>query len=111
MGTDPRMKNSISFGSFHLHPAERLLERTGEPVHLGGRALDILIVLVEQAGEVVSHKDLYARAWPNIEVNESALRVQVATLRKALADGQGGMRYVANIAGRGYCFVAPVSAA
>jgi DNA-binding winged helix-turn-helix (wHTH) protein len=34
MGTDPRMKNSISFGSFHLRPAERLLERTGEAVHL-----------------------------------------------------------------------------
>jgi DNA-binding response OmpR family regulator len=49
-------KGAISFGPFRLLPTERLLEKEGIPVHVGGRALDILIFLVERAGEVVSKK-------------------------------------------------------
>jgi predicted ATPase len=76
---------------------------------LGSRALDILIVLVEHAGEVVSKKNLMSRVWPDVMVDESGLRVHVAGLRKALGEGQAGARYVTNIPGRGYCFVAPIS--
>jgi predicted ATPase len=63
---------------------------------------------VEHAGKVVSNKELTSRVWPNIDVGESNLRVHVATLRKTLEEGQPGVKYVTNIPGRGYCFVAPI---
>ena len=98
-----------SFGPFRLFPAERLLERNGVPVEVGGRALDILLTLVRHAGEVVGKTDLLALVWPDTVVVESSLRVHVANLRKALGDGEDGARYVTNVAGRGYCFVAPIT--
>jgi predicted ATPase/DNA-binding winged helix-turn-helix (wHTH) protein len=103
-----RSKIAVSFGPFRLFPSERRLEKAGAPVQLGSRALDILIALVENAAEVVSKKNLIARVWPDVTVDESSLRVHVAALRKALGDGQAGARYVTNITGRGYCFVAPI---
>src|ERR1700722_14796920 len=102
-------KDAVSFGPFRLIAAERLLENAGVPLHLGARALDILIVLVERAGEVVTKKGLMARVWPDVTVDESSLRVHIAGLRKALGDGHAGARYVTNVPGRGYCFVAPIS--
>ena len=102
-------KQEVAFGPFHLSAAERLLEKDGVALPLSSRALDILIALVEHAGEVVSKKELLSRAWPNLTVDESALRVHVAGLRKALGDGRAGVRYVTNVPGRGYCFVAPIT--
>jgi DNA-binding winged helix-turn-helix (wHTH) protein len=49
----PQHKDIISFGPFRLFAAERLLEKDGVPLNLGGRALDLLIALVERAPEVV----------------------------------------------------------
>jgi DNA-binding winged helix-turn-helix (wHTH) protein len=97
------------FASFRLIPAQRMLLDDGEPLRLGSRALDILITLVEHAGETVSKEQLIARAWPDTVVDEGALRVHVSALRKALGDGRAGRRYVANNPGRGYSFVAPVT--
>jgi predicted ATPase/DNA-binding winged helix-turn-helix (wHTH) protein len=99
---------SLSFGPFELFPQRRALLEGGKPLRLGGRALEILVVLLEHAGELVSNKDLLARAWPDTFVEEANLRVQIMALRKSLGDGQGGARYIKNIAGRGYSFVAPV---
>jgi predicted ATPase/DNA-binding winged helix-turn-helix (wHTH) protein len=98
-------RDTVSFGPFRLAPSERLLERAGVVVPLGGRALDILIVLVEHAGKVVSKKDLIERVWPDVTVDEGSLRFHIAALRKALGDGKDGARYVTNVPGRGYCFV------
>ena len=98
----------ISFGAYRLIPAERLLLRDAEPIDVGSRALDVLIALTEAAGEVVGQRELMARAWPRAVVGEGSLRVAVADLRKALGDGRNGIRYIANVTGRGYCFVAPV---
>jgi predicted ATPase/DNA-binding winged helix-turn-helix (wHTH) protein len=89
--------------------AERLLEKADEPLELGSRALDILIILIERAGEVVAHKELISRVWPDVIVEEANLRVHIASLRKALGEGRDGARYVTNVTGRGYCFVAPVT--
>jgi DNA-binding winged helix-turn-helix (wHTH) protein len=99
----------ISFGPFRLRPAYRNLEKAGSPIHLSARAFDILIVLVERAGEVVSKKKLMARVWPDVTVDEGNLRFHISALRRALEEGQSGDRYVTTIAGRGYCFVAPIS--
>jgi predicted ATPase/DNA-binding winged helix-turn-helix (wHTH) protein len=104
------MRNDvIIFGSFRLSVAERLLEQNGSPVKLSGRALDILVALIERAGEIVDKKDLMAIVWPDVTVDENSLRFHVAALRKTLGDGQAGARYLATFPGRGYCFVAPTS--
>jgi len=101
--------HAISFGPFRLVPSQQLLLEDGKPVRLGSRALDILIALAERPNELVSKEDLIARVWPDTFVEEGNLRVHIATLRRALGDGQAGKRYVANIPGRGYRFVAPIS--
>jgi predicted ATPase/DNA-binding winged helix-turn-helix (wHTH) protein len=99
----------VAFGPFRLFPANRLLEKAGTPVRLGDRALDILLILIGHAPEVVSKASLLAQVWPDLTVEENNLRVQVTTLRKALGDGEAGIRYVHSVQGRGYCFVSPVS--
>jgi DNA-binding winged helix-turn-helix (wHTH) protein len=101
--------HAISFGPFRLVPSRQLLLEDGKPVRLGSRALDILIALVERPNELVSKEDLIARVWPDTFVEEGNLRVHIAALRRALGDGQAGRRYVANIPGRGYRFVAPIA--
>src|SRR6202051_1169585 len=101
------MRGTISIGPFRLSAAERLLEKGGEPVQLGSRALDLLIALVEQAGKVVSQRELISRIWPDMTVEDANLRVHLAALRKALGDGHEGTRYIVNVPGRGYSFVAP----
>jgi DNA-binding winged helix-turn-helix (wHTH) protein len=65
--------------------------------------------VAEAAGNVVGHRELMDRAWPNLVVAEGSLRVTIAGLRKDLGDGQNGARYIANVTGRGYCLVAPVT--
>ena len=76
------------------------------PVRVGSRALDVLIALVERPGELVGKDELIARAWPNTFVEESNLRLQVSALRRTLGEGN---RYLVNVPGRGYSFVAPVT--
>jgi predicted ATPase len=70
--------------------------------------LSLLLVLVSRAGEVVSKEELISIVWPRMFVEESNLRVHVAGLRRVLRDGQGGHRYLINVPGRGYSFLAPV---
>ena len=98
----------VSFGPYRLFPAQRLLLEGDTPVRLGSRAFDILTALVERAGEVVGKEELIARAWPNTFVDEANLKIQVSALRRALGDRQGDNRYVVNVVGRGYNFVAPI---
>jgi predicted ATPase/DNA-binding winged helix-turn-helix (wHTH) protein len=99
----------INFGPFTLTPGERLLTNAGVPVRLGARALDILITLATHPNVVISKKDLLARVWPDVTVEEGSLRFHLANLRRALGDGKEGARYITTLATRGYCFVAPVS--
>src|ERR1700733_9732938 len=106
---NPPLKDVVSFGPFSLFAAGRLLKKADEPVPLGGRALNVLIALVERAGEVVTHKELISSVWPDVTVEDANLRAHIAALRKALGDGRDGARYVTNISSRGYCFVAPVT--
>ncbi len=101
-----------SFGSFTLLADRRLLMAEGHPVRLGGRALDILIELVEYAGQFVSRDELITRIWGGRVVEEINLRVQVAALRRALGDdGRGDPQFILNLPTKGYCFVAPVTKA
>jgi len=99
---------SVSFGPFRLFPRARVLHKSGVPVALGSRALDILIALVERAGEVVHQRELISRAWRGLVVESGNLRVQMTYLRRCLGDGEQGTRYIANVPGQGYSFVALV---
>jgi predicted ATPase/DNA-binding winged helix-turn-helix (wHTH) protein len=102
--------HSLTFGPFELLPQQKQLLIHGKPVELGSRALDLLIMLVERAGELVTKDELIAGVWPNLFVEEGNIRVQVAAIRKVLGDDKAGTRYIANAPGRGYRFVAPVVA-
>jgi len=102
-------RDLISFGPFSLVAGERFLTKEGAPVELGARTFDILIALVSRPNEIVSKRDLLARVWPDVIVEEGSLRFHIAALRKALGDGEHGARYIATVAGRGYCFVAPLA--
>ena len=99
----------ISFGPFRLLPAQLLLLVGDKPVPLGSRALHILMVLLERPGELVTRQELMARVWPNLFVEPANLTVHISALRRALRDGRDGNRFIVNIRGRGYCFVAPTS--
>src|SRR3984957_18059078 len=110
-GDSSLVQGVVSFGPFHLFAAERQLKKGDEALQLGGRALDTLIALVERAGEVVTQRELISRVWPDVTVEEANLRVHIANLRKALGDGREDARYIVTVPGRGYCFVAPITAA
>src|SRR5260221_11352062 len=104
-------RDVVSFGPFSLDPDSRLLTNDGVAVVLGARTFDTLIALVSRPNEAISKRDLMAKVWPDVVVEEGSLRFHVAALRKALGDGKGGVRYITTLAGRGYCFVAPISRA
>ncbi len=97
----------LSFGGFQLLPARAVLLHNGRPVQLGARAFKILQVLAEATGQVVSKTELMAAVWPDVTVEEANIKVQLSALRKVLSDGSGS-RYIVNVLGRGYSFVAPV---
>src|SRR5260370_40977165 len=92
-----RTNDVASFGPFRLYMAERLLEKANEPLELGSRALDILITLVERAGEVVTHKELLSRVEPDVILEQANLRFHIAGLRKALGDGRSDARCTTNV--------------
>jgi DNA-binding winged helix-turn-helix (wHTH) protein len=100
---------TVRFGPFTLRPAQRVLTEGATPVHLGSRAFDILLLLLERAGTFVAKNEIVARVWPTTVVIEGNLRVHVTALRKALGDGRDGRRYIVTAPNRGYSFVAPVS--
>lgn len=99
--------HTVSFGHYTFHPQQRLVSKAGWPVPLGGRALDILAVLLEVPGRFVSKEHLIARVWPSSVVEENNLRVQIAALRRAF----DGPPCILNDPQRGYCFSAPVQGA
>ena len=98
----------LAFGTFRLLPVQRVLLEGDQPIRLGSRAFEILFALIERSGDVVGKEELIARVWPNTVVEEATLRVHIAALRKVLGSDSSG-RYVENVSGRGYRFVAPVT--
>lgn len=94
----------IRVGDFELLPSERVLKLDGRPLELGARAFDLLLVLVEHEGRLVSKATLIERVWPRLVVDENNLPAQVASLRRVL--GPGAIR---TVAGFGYRLELPVS--
>lgn len=100
--------DEIRFGDFQFFPTKRLLLKEGSRVEIGGRSLDILLVLIANAGKVVSNRELIRIVWQEVVVESSSLRVHICGLRKALSCGESDVHFVVNAPGRGYSFVAPV---
>src|SRR5215469_5745828 len=96
----------IKLGPFELVPSERQLLRDGQPVELGARAFDLLQVLMEQPGRLVTKATLLERVWPKLVVDENNLPAQIAGLRRVL-----GAEAIRTVPGFGYRLELPVSCA
>jgi len=106
-----KLGESLCFGPFCLNTTTRTLLKNSEPVPLGGRAFDLLMAFVINAGVVLSRRDLMEMAWPDVIVEEANLRVQIANLRKFLGQQANGAPYIVTVPARGYSFVAPMQRA
>lgn len=91
------MSDRLRFDRFELRPSVRQLMRDGEPVHVGARAFDVLLLLVEHRDRLVTKAELLDRVWAGLVVEEANVQVQVSTLRKVLGAGA-----IATIPGLGY---------
>jgi TolB-like protein len=99
----------IEFGDFRFEPAIPLLTRNTRSVEIAPKALEILAVLVENAGQVVGKDDLLSIVWPDQVVEEGNLAVYISALRKVLGETGGRTAYIETIPKRGYRFATPVS--
>ncbi|WP_322103144.1 ATP-binding protein [Paraburkholderia sp. J41] len=89
----------IRIGSLDVDLDRRQLLRNGAPLRVGGRAFDVLAVLIEARGELVSKNDLLRQVWPHTVVEENNLHVHLCRLRSLLGDSRGLLQM---ISGRGY---------
>src|SRR2546423_6870826 len=99
----------FEFGKFRFDPAEHLLLRDGQPVSLTPKAFEILQILLQSNGRLLSKEELMNRIWPNSFVEEANLTVNISALRKALGDRPDGQAYIDTVPKRGYRFVAEVT--
>jgi adenylate cyclase len=102
----PTSQQDFELGPFRLDRRGRSLTRDGAPVSLGGRALDVLVVLASAAGETVGKDALLDQVWPGLTVEENNLQVQISALRKALGEG-----WIVTVPGRGYRLTVPPAGA
>ena len=96
---------TLEFGRFRVLLRQRQLVADSGPIELGTRALDLLLVLLEADGSLVTKDELMSRVWPGIVVAEENLKVQILALRKALGDDRD---FIRTEFGRGYRFTAAV---
>jgi TolB-like protein/DNA-binding winged helix-turn-helix (wHTH) protein/Tfp pilus assembly protein PilF len=99
--------NLYEFGEFRLDPQKRVLRRGEEPIALTPKAFEVLVLLIQHSGEIVSKDELMKVVWPDSFVQESNLTQTVFMLRKALGE-TADQRYILTIQGRGYRFAADV---
>ncbi|WP_439410093.1 winged helix-turn-helix domain-containing tetratricopeptide repeat protein [Bradyrhizobium sp. DASA03076] len=95
------------FGPFRLDAEAGILFRGAEPTPLGQRAVQLLALLVQRAGMPVSKDALIEAAWPGQAVEDSNLTVQMAAVRRTLADGCGESQWIETLPRRGYRYVGP----
>ena len=96
------------FGRFVLDTSQHLLARDGEPVLITPKTYDLLLVLLESSGRMLTKDELMKALWPNSHVEESNLTQQISMIRKALGEAAGEDRYIITVPGRGYRFAAAV---
>lgn len=96
----------IRFGRFWVLPRARQLLIDGQPVELGSRAFDLLMVLIEAPGTLVTKDEIMSRVWPNRVVEESNLKMQMSALRRVL---NADRDVIKTVHGRGYVFTSEVT--
>ncbi len=105
---DTAVRNAYRFGPFHLDVRERRLSRGDETIPLRLKVFDTLVVLVENAGRLVTKQELLDSVWPETTVEENNLNHNVSVLRKALGERATGQEYIETVPRVGYRFAAPV---
>jgi DNA-binding winged helix-turn-helix (wHTH) protein/esterase/lipase len=108
---DTEVRSAYRFGPFLLDVRERRLSRGGEVIPLRLKVFDTLLVLVENAGRLVTKQELLDTVWPETTVEENNLNHNVSVLRKALGEKATGQQYIETVPRVGYRFAAPVDAA
>ena len=109
MGFHGKNQRFYEFGSFRIDAANHLLLQEGRPVALQPKTFDLLLLLIERAGEVVGKEEIMTRLWPGTSVEESNLTQNIYLLRKILGRGPGGGQLIETIPKRGYKFAGVVS--
>src|ERR1044071_3087654 len=105
----PHSKNlSYDFGPFRFDVSLGVLTREGEVISLGDKAVEVLLLLLQNAGNLVGKEDLMKEVWPDSFVEDSNLTQNIFTLRKVLGDDRVNARYIETVPRRGYRFVAEV---
>ena len=102
------MQTRLAFGPFVLDPANRLLLRDGQPVEIGGRYFDALLLLAREPGRLITKDRFHEEVWRGIPVTDEALTQCIRTLRRQLGDDATAARYIETVPKHGYRFVAPV---
>src|SRR5271168_5412909 len=98
---------ALVFGRFRFVVHSRELTADGAPVAIGNRALEVLAVLIDGRGELVTKDELLSRVWPTTIVEENNLQFQISSLRKVLGEDRDAIK---TVSGRGYRFVAEIRA-
>ena len=96
------------FGPFRLDPLERMLSKEGQVIALAPKGIELLFVLIRNAGRVVDKEELMRAVWPDTFVEENNLTVNISALRKTLGNGSSDQHYIQTVPRRGYRFAASV---
>ena len=100
-----------TFGDFAFDVRRRSLKARGQPIKLTGQAVDLLYLLLERPGELITREEIERRLWPDRNVNfDHSLDVVVSRLRTVLGDKGPTPRYIETVPRRGYRFIEPVTA-
>ena len=97
---------AYEFGEFRLVPLARVFTRQDQPIALAPKSFDLLMLLVERRGRVLTRGELIRELWPDTIVEEANLTFQVSTVRKAL--GEDGSKWIETVPKHGYRFTAPI---
>jgi DNA-binding winged helix-turn-helix (wHTH) protein/tetratricopeptide (TPR) repeat protein len=107
----PRGPAAYTFGCFRLDPARRRLFGGQESISLPERAFQLLLLLIQAGGEVVSKETLAAKVWPETTVTDGNLSQHIYLLRQTLGERAKDRSYIMTVPGKGFRFAAPVAVA
>ena len=106
---NPRRGSDLyEFCSFRFDPDNRLLQRAGEPISLTPKALEVLLVLVQDGSQLTTKEELMSRVWGDSFVEDANLTVTISALRRQLGDAPEGQQYIETVPRSGYRFGVPV---
>ncbi len=109
-GTGKKSPSGYQFGEFQIYLAEEMLCRAGEKLNINRRMFQVLLLLVERAGEIVTKEQFFEKVWADSFVEDNNLTVAITSLRKILGDDAKRPEFIENLPRKGYRFIAEVAA-